>query len=176
MPVDALRSLQALTAQLGREPSLDELYRFVGRGSGAPAMPHPLGPVQDQDSPGPSLLREVRGEAEPGALTRFLRENELLAQNPELRDARDAAVREFLYGTLLGLGGPGGGGLYSSSGPRGGGTKGAPVVPVNTPNVPIGPGGGGGLGGGSMSFPSTVAPSSSTGRVSLSRRTRATQA
>lgn len=168
MPVDALRSLQALTQQLGRKPSLDELYRFVGKQVGLPVPAAPEGPVQDRDTDGPALLREVNGEIGPDPTTALLRHNELLALNPELRDMRDRLLRELLFGFELGrgeddpfrLGSPG-----SAGGGQGDGGSGVQHpgggIPLDTGEDP-------GLGG-MVSMPGTA---SMTGFASRPSRVR----
>lgn len=125
MPADATRALQVLTHQLGRQPTLDELYRFMGGDpSGSPMSSNAQGPVQMADHPGPALLREVRGQDDAGPIGTLLRANELMEINPELAQAREELLRLLLFGPL------------GSKDLMGGGEQGHP-----NPNVPIvGPG------------------------------------
>lgn len=87
MPADAMQALQTLAQRLGRPPSLEELYMFVGvTPSGTPQPEHPPGPVQDQD------------ERMDGRLTARLRMAEMLAHNPQLRVLREDLIRRLLFG------------------------------------------------------------------------------
>lgn len=87
MPADALQALQVLTQRLGRSPSLEELYRYVGIApSGTPQPEHPPGPVQAQDEMG------------DGRLTLALQGQELMRMNPQLRVMRDELMRRLLFG------------------------------------------------------------------------------
>lgn len=98
MPSDAMTALACLAGQLGRAPSLLELYRYLGVEPSGTVLPRPEAPPTDAEVTGMLRLREAEGAS-----------TEILAARREL-------LRELLFGDL---GGPPGIHLPPSRRPSG---------------------------------------------------------
>lgn len=119
MPGDAFQTVQHLSRQLGRLPSMEELLTFAGQDpSGENVGPNP-GDV-------PSLRLPEHGD---GPLSALVRSRELMEANPEIGKVREQLVQLLLFGPLApGLGGDAGsllgGGLFRQPG--------GPPIPLKT--------------------------------------------
>lgn len=96
MPADALATIQHLSRQLGRQPTLEELLTYAGQ--------PPAGMPVDPPHPVPPSLRE--DEHGDGPYTAQLRALELMARNPELLQVREQLVNLLLFGPLAQDSGP----------------------------------------------------------------------
>jgi hypothetical protein len=85
-----MQALQCLAQHLGRQPTLEELFMYLGADpSGTPQPPRPfpgIEPDEDRD----------------GRLTALLRARDAIDRNPEILRVREEMIRRLLFGDLLG--------------------------------------------------------------------------